>query len=238
MGVIEAKNKKVIGILGGMGPMATADLFKKLTVHTVAYCDQAHPRVLIDSNTEIPDRTAHLLGGGADPRPHIIASAKGLERMGAELLLMPCNTAHCFYEDAADSVAIPILHMIRITRDSLLTRGIKRAALLATDGTVQTGIYQKTFEKSGIELICPALDEQRACMDIIYRGVKAGQLDYDASEFSAVCEKLLQRGAETLILGCTELPLAVSLYGLRYEVTDPTLELALAALRYAGCSVK
>ena len=138
-------SKKVIGILGGMGPLATADLFQKITLHTVAACDQAHPRVCIDSNTDIADRTAALLHGGEDPVPEMIKSAKRLESIGADFLIMPCNTAHNYYEQVCEAVTIPVLHMIALTRDALKERGVKCAGLLATDGTVQTvfedGLY-------------------------------------------------------------------------------------------------
>ena len=230
--------KKVIGILGGMGPLATADLFQKITLHTAAACDQEHPRVCIDSNTNIADRTAALLHGGADPVPEMVKSARRLESIGAELLIMPCNTAHNFYDAVASSVSIPVLHMIAATRAALKTRGVRCAGLLATDGTVQTGIYQRTFAGSGIDLITPDGSDQAAVMDIIYNGVKAGDLAHDASAFRAACEHLLARGAEVLILGCTELPPAFDIYHLDYPNVDPTLELALAAIRAAGCETK
>ena len=118
-------SKKVIGILGGMGPLATADLFQKITLHTVAACDQAHPRVCIDSNTDIADRTAALLHGGEDPVPEMIKSAKRLESIGADFLIMPCNTAHNYYEQVCEAVTIPVLHMIALTRDALKARGVK-----------------------------------------------------------------------------------------------------------------
>ena len=189
-------DKKVIGILGGMGPLATADLFQKITLHTAASCDQDHPRVCIDSNTNISDRTAALLHGGADPVPEMVKSA-------------------------------------------LKSRGVKCAGLLATDGTVQTGIYQRTFEGSGVELLTPDnAEDQAAVMDIIYNGVKAGNLTHDATAFRTACEHLLARGAEVLILGCTELPPAFDIYHLDYPNVDPTLELALAAVRAAGCQTK
>ena len=232
------ENKKVIGILGGMGPLATADLFKKIVLHTAARCDQDHPRVCIDSNTAIADRTAALLHGGKDPRPEMIKSARRLESIGADVLIMPCNTAHNFYDAVADSVKIPVLHMIALTRDALRARGVKRAALLATDGTVQTGIYQRTFEGSGINLLLPEETDQAAVMDIIYNGIKAGDMNHDVSAFRGTIEHLLSRGAETMILGCTELPLAFEIYGLDYPSTDPTLELALGAIRFAGCETK
>ena len=144
--------KKVIGILGGMGPLATADLFEKITLHTRAQRDQDHLRVLIDSNTNIPDRTAALLRGGEDPTPQLTASAVLLERMGADVLIMPCNTAHNFYDAIAAAVHIPLLHMIRLTAQALQKRGVTAAGLLATDGTVQTGIYQRTFAGTGIAM--------------------------------------------------------------------------------------
>mgnify|MGYP002996445695 CR=1 FL=1 len=181
-------DKKVIGILGGMGPLATADLFQKITLHTAASCDQDHPRVCIDSNTNISDRTAALLHGGADPVPEMVKSAQRLESIGADLLIMPCNTAHNFYDAVASSVSIPVLHMIAITRDALKSRGVKCAGLLATDGTVQTGIYQRTFEGSGVELLTPDnTEDQSAVMDIIYNGVKAGDLTHDATACRAAC---------------------------------------------------
>lgn len=228
------ERKKAIGIIGGMGPLATADLFQKIILHTRALCDQEHLRVYIDSNTNIPDRTAALLHGGADPTPELVSSAQGLERQGAEVLIMPCNTAHNFYDAVQAAVSVPVLHMIRLTAQALAERGVKTAGLLATDGTVRTGIYQRIFDGTGVELLLPDEKGQRAIMDMIYQGVKAGRQDYLAVQARWAIECLLDRGAETLILGCTELPLAVKLYGLDYPVTDPTLELALGAIRFAG----
>ncbi len=226
--------KKTIGILGGMGPLATADLFEKIIAHTRAARDQEHLRVLIDSNTRIPDRTAAILQGGEDPAPELRSSARGLERQGAELLIMPCNTAHYFYDAVQSSVSIPVLHMIRIMVQALRRKGIQQAGLLATDGTIQTGIYQKCFENSGISLLTPDPAGQKALMDMIYQGVKAGRRTYDSGPVRQTMEDLLHQGAETLILGCTELPLAVRLYHLDFPTSDPTLELALEAIRQAG----
>lgn len=227
--------KKVIGILGGMGPLATADLFRKMVEHTRAGRDQDHPRILVDCNTNIPDRTAALLHGGTDPVPELTASARNLERGGAQVIAMPCNTAHGFYDAVQAAVAVPVLHMIRLTAQALTERGVDAAGLLATDGTIQTGIYQRSFQDTGVTLLTPEAGDQQAVMDLIYRGVKAGRRDFDASAARRTMERLLERGAQTLILGCTELPLAVELYHLAYPCTDPTLELALGALRFAGC---
>ena len=231
--------KKVIGIIGGMGPLATADLFEKIIHNTKANCDQAHLRVSIDSNTNIPDRTAALLHGGDDPTEELVKSAKRLESIGAEVLIMPCNTAHNFYEPIAANVGIPVLHMIALTRDALKSRGVKRAALLATDGTIQTGIYQRTFEGSGIELLTPEGDAQKAVMGVIYDGVKAdAHPDAYRRDMNMVLSGLTQRGADYFILGCTELPLAAELLGLTVPMIDPTTELARAAIRFCGYTLK
>ena len=229
--------KKIVGIIGGMGPLATADLFEKIICCTRASRDQDHLRVLIDSNTNIPDRTAALLHGGQDPTPHLVESARLLERAGAQVLVMPCNTAHNFYDGVAAAVQIPVLHMIRITAQVLRDRGVRTAGLLATDGTIQTRAYQKIFDGSGIDLLTPEGEDQKPIMDLVYQGVKAGDLTYDARRARRTMEALLDRGAETLILGCTELPLAVRLYHLTCPVTDPTLELARETVRFAGGQV-
>lgn len=230
--------KKIIGVIGGMGPLATADLYRKIIEHTDAGCDQAHLRTIIDSNTGIPDRTAALLAGGESPAAELISSARLLENAGAQVLVMPCHTAHCFYDEVQACVGVPILNMIELTVQALKRQGISRAGLLATDGAVQSGIYQRHFEGSGIELLLPDPEGQAALMDMIYAGVKAGCSDYDAGRVRTALDRLLDLGAQTLILGCTELPPAFEMYNLHYPSVDPTLELALAAISAAGGSLK
>ena len=129
---------KTIGIIGGMGPEASGDLFFKILRETDAACDQAHIPILLDSNTRIPDRTAAILSGGADPRPELIRSAKRLEQAGAEVLVMSCNTAHYFYEDIIKEISVPFLHMPRLTAEAVKEQGMKKVALLATSGTVNS----------------------------------------------------------------------------------------------------
>lgn len=223
--------KKTIGIIGGMGPLATVDLFGKIVKNTPAKKDQDHIRVVIDNNTDIPDRTAALLDGGADPAPQMIKSVERLVAGGADCLIMPCNTAHGFLERVRSASPVPVLNMIELTCQALKKRGITRAGLLATTGTIRTGIYPKYFD--GVELLLPDEQEQEAVMDMIYGGVKAGVKDYDAAAVQKTAEHLLERGAQTIILGCTELPLAMELYALDFPSTDPTLELALGAIAFA-----
>lgn len=230
--------KKIIGVIGGMGPLATVDLYRKIVEHTDADCDQAHVRTVIDSNTNIPDRTAALLSGGESPVRELQSSARLLERAGAQVLVMPCHTAHCFYSDVQAAVGVPVLNMIELTVQALKRQGVSRAGLLATDGAVQSGIYQRYFAGSGIELLTPDAEGQAALMDMIYAGVKAGCTSYDTQSVRAALDKLIAGGAQTLILGCTELPPAFEMYGLNYPNIDPTLELALAAITAAGGKTK
>ena len=231
-------DKKVIGIIGGMGPLATADLFRKIVLNTEAANDREHLRVLMDNNTNIPDRTAAVLNGGADPIPEMTKSAKLLEEMGADLLVIPCNTAHCFHQAVQDAVEIPVLHMIRITAKVLKDEGVTTVGLLATDGTIACGLYEKVCREYGITTLCPEGEAQQGVMDLIYKGVKAGKADFDATTVKNAIRSLLDQGAQKIILGCTELPLAVSMYGLEAPFIDPTLELARAAILAANGQVK
>ena len=224
---------KTIGILGGMGPLATADLFRKIIVMTPATSDQQHIRVLVDSNTAIPDRTNAILAGGESPLPEMVRSAIGLEGMGADFLLMPCNTAHYFYDALLPYVRVPVLHMIRETLREARSRGFRRVGLLATDGTCQTGVYDAVFAGGGVELIKPDAEGQAEVMRVIYQGVKAGAAHYDTESLECVFAALEAKGAETLILGCTELPLAFGMYGIVHAAIDPASVLAAAAIREA-----
>lgn len=227
-----------IGIIGGMGPMATADLFHKIVLHTQAASDQEHIHVLIDNNTEIPDRTAALLSGGQDPLPYMSKSARWLEAGGADCLIMPCNTAHCYHSQLQKTVKIPLLNMLELTCQSMADKGVRCAGLLATNGTVQTGVYARMAERFGITLLTPDSAGQQAVMELIYQGVKAGAEVFDTEKVCQAVDHLRRGGAETIVLGCTELPLAVEMYHLSFPSVDPTLELAKGAIRFVGGTVK
>lgn len=174
---------KTIGIVGGMGPLATCDLYQKIIQVTQADKDQEHVRVCIDGNTRIPDRTAAILHKGRDPLPQMIKSAVRLEGMGADVLIMPCNTAHYFYKKLLPFVDIPFLNMLEETADAAVKMGITKAGLLATDGTVKSGVYEKAFQERGISLELPAKEEQESVMELIYDGVKAGNYSLDTKKF-------------------------------------------------------
>lgn len=228
--------KKSLGILGGMGPLATADLYQKIVTMTQAGCDNDHIRVYIDSNTSIPDRTAAILSGGADPVPAMMESLKKLEACGADCVILPCNTAHYFLPQLRAAATVPILSMLDAAAAACAKRFPGRtAAILATKGTLATGLYQKALEARQVSYMVPNEDEQDALMWVIYQGVKANAnpASYRADLETALVG-LARRGAGCFILGCTELPLAVRLLDLLLPAINSTEELARAAITFCG----
>ncbi|MEA4969447.1 MAG: amino acid racemase [Candidatus Pelethousia sp.] len=235
---MEQRHYKTIGIIGGMGPLATVDLMTKIIRCTVAACDQEHIPLLVYSNTAIPDRTAAILLGGEDPVPELRRAAQTLEKAGAHILVMACNTAHYFYDRICEPLSIPLLHMPRETAAQAARSGIKRVALLATDGTVASGIYDHAFEKAGVELLKPNVREQALVMDMSY-GLKAGREDLPVDSMQAALNRLTREGAEAFILGCTELPLIFEKYPLQVPaLLDPTEVTARRAVQLAGGKLK
>lgn len=221
-----------------MGPLATCDLFSKIIQITDASCDQEHVRICIDNNTEISDRTNAIIRHGKDPVPEMVKSAVRLQSFGADVLIMPCNTAHYFYDRILPFVDIPFLSMIDETAKVISDRGLRKIGLLATDGTLQTAVYEKAFKKRGISIMVPPPENQVHIMDLIYNGVKAGNKEIDTKPTKKTIEDLFRKGAQTLVLGCTELPVAFDLYGFDYPKTDPTLILASRAVQFVGAKVK
>ena len=232
--------KKTIGILGGMGPMATADLYRKIVTWTDAVCDNDHIRVYIDSNAAIPDRTAAILSGGPDPVPEMTSALRHLEACGADCVIMPCNTAHYFLPRLQAMTNIPFLSMLEATaRACAAAYPGKTAAVLATKGTLATGLYEKALAAQGVPCLIPEPAEQDALMRVIYQGVKAGaDPETYRADMEQILDRLSQEGADYFILGCTELPLAAQLLNLRQPMVDPTTELAKAAIRFCGYAVK
>lgn len=228
--------QKVVGIIGGMGPLATVDLMTKIISYTPAMIDQEHLHVIADSNSQIPDRTTAILGQGMDPAPHMVESAKRLENAGADFLIIACNTAHYFYDIVKKSVTIPILHMPLETARFLNENSFQKVGLLATDGTIQTKLYQHNCQSLGIEVIEPDFDMQKEVMEGIY-AIKSGNLAKGDFFLSAAASALKNSGAEAIIAGCTEIPLVLKSTP-DICVVDPTEILAKAAIRFAKETVK
>lgn len=228
---------KIIGILGGMGPLATADLFEKIVRLTDAACDNDHIHIIIDNNAQIPDRTAAILHGGPDPVPAMLASARLLERARCDAILMPCNTAHYFIGRLQSGVSVPFLNMLEETARAVRAAGIARVGLLATDGTCRTGIYEKAMAACGVATLLPEPDDQRMVMETIYQ-VKAQDEDLPVARLRELAEKFRARGAGGLVLGCTELPIAFEQIPTALPQYDPTTILAKSAIRFAGKRVR
>ncbi len=231
--------KKTLGILGGMGPLATADLFKKVVMMTEAERDQDHIYILVDSDPSIPDRTSFLLGDGENPLKHLIKSARKLESMGANCIIMPCNTAHYFYDDIVKEINTPFLNMIVETGKKIhrMHSHIKKVGLLGTKGTCDLGIYEKIFKNYNIEIAKPDSKHQEYVTKLI-RNVKKGHFNLDTSNIYETIENLKEQNAELFILGCTELPIAFQVFNIKEKTLDPTAVLAESAIRFMGKKVK
>jgi len=232
--------KRSVGILGGMGPLATADLFRKLVVLTDASCDGEHIRVYIDSNVNIPDRTAAILRGGPSPLPEMTESLRRLEACGADCVIMPCNTAHYFLPELRPRTKLPFLSMLRATARACAARFPgKTAGVLATRGTLETGLYPAALAAEGVASVLPGEAGRDALTAVIYDGVKAGRA---LASFRAPVEQTLSdmaaAGADYFVLGCTELPIVRETLALPGGFVDPTEELAKAAIRWCGYRVR
>ncbi len=232
-------SKKAIGIIGGMGPEATLDLFGKLIRHTDASCDAEHIRVYIDCHTGIPDRTRAILKGGESPVPYIVESAEKLAAMGADFLLLPCNTSHYYYDEISARSPVPVVNMIRTAAEALKAEGVTRVGILATDGTLRSDVYQRELAACGVDSVCPEGEEQRAVMRLIYEGIKANAPTFDTTPVERVLTQLRQQGAQRIVLGCTELPVAFARYGIdTADTVDATDILARTAVAAAGYPIK
>ena len=228
------------GIIGGMGPSATCDLMQKIIDNTDAGDDQHNIHLLVDQNTDVPDRTAAILKGGADPMPELTKSAKRLEAAGADFLCMSCNTAHYFHERLSKQVGIPILNMPAESAQELKRRGVRKVGLLATDGTIRTGVYHRYLKEAGIEVVVPEGEDQKTVMSLIYDCVKKNVPveKYPKEQVARTVANLKAKGAEAYLLACTELPIAFERLGYREGFVDPTLVLARAIIREAGAPLR
>lgn len=228
------------GIIGGMGPAATCDLMVKVIENTDAQDDQHHIHLLVDQNTDVPDRTAAILKGGASPMPELIRSARRLQSAGADFLCMSCNTAHYFHGQLAREVSLPILNMPAESARELKRMGVRKVGLLATDGTIRTGVYHRCLEAEGIEVVVPEDEDQKTVMTLIYGCVKKGVplSQYPAESVRKTVSNLRNRGAEAFLMACTELPIAFERLGYKDGFVDPTRVLARAIVREAGAPLK
>lgn len=208
-----------VGVIGGVGPAATVCFLDKVVRLTAADRDQDHVDLVVLQHSTIPDRTAFILGSsGDDPGPVMAEDARRLTALGVEFIAVPCNTAHFFTEEVQAASGVPVLSIVDETLDEVVARGgVDTIALLATSGTLTSGVYQRAAEARGLGVVEPEPDEQARVMSVIYDQVKAGR-PADVPMLTGVAEALLARGAQVAVLGCTELSVVADEAGL---LSDP-----------------
>ena len=228
---------KLLGVLGGMGPMAGAVFMERLTAMTAVSVDQQHIPAVLWSDPRVPDRSAAKLQGGEDPLPWLLNGIRHLEQAGARAIAIPCNSAHMWYAEMAGATQLPILHIVKATVDDLQNRGARQGKIgvMGTAGTLKTAMYQQELECRGFSCAVPSEEEMAKYCTPAIELVKANRIA-EAYDPAVECMRRLQRrGAVAVVLGCTELPLAVphrQRPDLGLEVADSIDGLAAAAIHW------
>ena len=223
-----------VGILGGMGPAATVDLMAKVLRATAATRDEEHVPLIVWNVPQVPSRPAAISGAGPSPLPALLEGARFLEGAGATALAIACNTAHHWAADLRGAISIPLLHIADAALEEIARRTppVRTVALLGTRATLSLGIYTKPLEARGIEVRIPE-EPLQAALDRAIAAVKAGSLDAARTEFVPIARAMLDRGADAIVLGCTELPLIACPPEVAARLIDPTFALARAIVRHA-----
>ena len=223
-----------IGVLGGMGPLATADFMAKLVYATPVTHDQDHFPVSVDSTPQIPDRVAALEGRGCDPLPALVVAARRLQAAGCDLIAMPCNTAHLWHARLATQISLPLVHIVEAVDAEL--GAVHKVGLLGTTSTLRHGLYQD-YPGANRHWVLPKSDEMR---DLVMPGiaaVKVGDMVTAARLLRSAARKLASSGAEAIVLACTEIPLVLTADDMPVRMVDATFALArhtIAAARNIG----
>jgi aspartate racemase len=228
--------ERVLGVLGGMGPLASAQFMLRLTLLTPALRDQDQIPAVLWSDPRIPDRTAARLAGGEDPLPAMLRGLRGLEAAGCGAIAIPCNTAHGWFVGLQAATGLPILHIVDAAAAELRRLGITggRVGVMGTAGTLAMGLYQDRLGALGYDCLLPEPAEMDALVTPAIALVKANRLDEAYPGAAAAAERLIARGATAVVLGCTELPLAVAAGpALPFPVADTIDGLARAAIAWA-----
>lgn len=222
----------LVGILGGMGPAATVDFYSKLIAATPAATDQEHLRVMIWSDPSVPDRTRAIAGAGEDPTPVLVRGVQQLKAAGAAFYVVTCNGAHAFLPSVRERVELDYLSLIDVTTKHIANLpGVVSVGLLATDATLMSSLYQESLARAGIVPVLPSPGDQRLVMEAIY-GVKAGALSAEQeTALHGVADRLVEGGADLIIAGCTEIPLALTSERSPRSLIDPSQLLAHEVVR-------
>jgi aspartate racemase len=223
--------RRLIGVLGGMGPLATVDFMQKVIEAMPAERDQDHVPLIVYSVPQIPDRVSAASAGTNEPLPAMLAGIRTLEQAGVEAIAIACNTAHAWYDQLAASTTVRIIHMAQAVIDTA-SRDNGPIALMATVGTLQAGIYQSYIEKAGWQALVPQPDVQNVIIDAI-AAVKLGEIERARASFDIAAASLLESGAQRLLLACTELPVAAKGSINEARCLDATACLAQACVAFS-----
>jgi aspartate racemase len=229
------QNEKTVGVIGGLGPQATADFFNRVIHNTQAGSDQDHLHVLIDNNPKIPNRNQAIAGTGPSPAMELAKSAQRLEQAGADFLVMPCNTAHAFQDAITEATEIPFVSIIDVTCSYIVDRfpDVKVAGLLAADGCRSAKLYDQAFLDLDITTFGLPAPKQQEFMQLVYLIKAAGVSTETRRAMQEMALLLLSQGAELIVGGCTEVPLALSQDNLPVPLIDTTEILARHCVSYA-----
>ncbi len=224
------ENNYTLGVIGGMGPMATALFMQMIIEHTDASCDQEHLPMIVRHLPNIPDRTAYILGDSdKSPAPYIKEAALKLQGEGVAQIAVPCVTSHFFHDEIQKDVSIPVLDGLGDAADALSQKGCKKVGVMATNGTVSSGLFTKALSDKNIDCIYPDETHQQYVMDVIYDCVKSNRIA-DKDKVQKVLSYLQDTGAEVVVLGCTELSLIPKEY-LIGETLDVMETLAIRCIK-------
>lgn len=206
--MIHEGKEKTVGIIGGMGPEATVDILKRIIRLTPAKDDFDHIHCLIDNDPKVPSRIKALIeGDGENPGPYLADMAKKLESWGADFLIMPCNTAHYYYEYIAEAVSIPVVHLIDLIVEKVVDdfSDQTKVGVAASTAVLLTDLYKSKFQQHGIQVMYPEKSDQNRLLEII-KAVKAGNTGLDVREaFQSVCLNLSNQAVNIIVIACTEL---------------------------------
>lgn len=223
---------KTIGIVGGMGPEATSELFSRIISKTSATCDQDHIKVSIINDPQIPDRTEYILGQGESPIPRIVENLHKLAKTGADIAMIPCMTAHSFISELQKQSPLPIINAIKLVEDHLTNNpSISRIGLLATKGSYESNVFQKYISK---EIVLPNKSNRDKLMNIIYGvdGIKSkGAIPDHLMNIKEIIQEFID--VQAVIAGCTELGLVMREETVGIPVIDPITLLAEFAVESA-----
>jgi len=229
-------HEKVIGILGGQGPEATLDFFRRIIQNTPAQKDQEHFHILVECNPKVPNPNNAVTKNEPDPTEMLCANAKNLEKAGADFIVIPCNTVHIFLHEITQSVQIPIVSIVDAAINALVNQvpQAKKVGLLASPAVNKTGLYTKPLAARGISTLLPDEEAEQKVHDVIF-SVKAGDKSPAVIQnIRSVCDEMIAMGAQALILGCTEIPLILHPSELPVPGIDTLEVLALAAIAYGS----